>query len=114
LFIKYLVSFSNKNHSCLKVDQIPTPKSVVHRFWDCPKAKAAAWEWAFTIIHSVSDPPQRRRRKKAFDVKQCLFTKKLLKVYRQFSCIWMLVTGLVLWVIWLDRNDKIFNMLSTE
>jgi hypothetical protein len=26
LFIKYLVSFSNKNHGCLKVDQIPTTK----------------------------------------------------------------------------------------
>jgi hypothetical protein len=71
LLIKYLVSFSNKNHSCLKVDQILTPETAVHRFWDYPKAKAkaAAWEWAFTIIHSVSDPPQRRERKKAFDVK---------------------------------------------
>jgi hypothetical protein len=54
-----------------------TPQTVVHRFWDYPKAKAA-WEWAFTIIHSLSDPPQRRRKKRplmwrnAYSLRSCL------------------------------------------
>ncbi len=83
-----------------------TPKTMVHKFWDSLKTKAT-WEWAFTIIHNLLDPLQRRGRKKAFDARQCLFTKKLPKAYRQFSCIWTLVKGLVLWATWLDRNDKI-------
>jgi len=87
-----------------------TLETMVHKFWDYLKAKAT-WEWAFTITHNLLDPPQRRR-KKAFDAKQCLFTNKLPNAYRQFSCIWTLVKGLVLWATWLDRNDKIFNNSS--
>ncbi len=87
-----------------------TLETMVHRFWDYLKAKAT-WEWAFTITHSLLDPPQRRR-KKAFDARECLFTNKLPNAYRQFSCIWTLVKGLVLWATWLDRNDKIFNNLK--
>jgi hypothetical protein len=30
-------------------------KYVIHRFWDCPKAKAA-WEWAFTILLRLHNP----------------------------------------------------------
>ncbi len=85
-----------------------TFETMVPRFWDCPKAKAA-WEWAFTIIHNLSNPLQKRGRKKGFDAKQFLFTKKLPKAYRQFSYIWTLVRSLVLWAIQLDMNDKIFN-----
>jgi hypothetical protein len=85
-----------------------TPETMIHRFWDCLKAKAT-WEWAFTTIHSLLYQAQRRGRKKAFDVSQCLFTKKLHKAYMQFSCIWMLGKGLVLWATWLGRNDKIFD-----
>jgi hypothetical protein len=60
---------SSNSHECVACQDQPRgsnnlsilqpryPQTVVHRFWDYPKAKAA-WEWAFTIIHSLSDPPQ--------------------------------------------------------
>jgi hypothetical protein len=57
-----------------------THETKVHRFWDYLIAKAT-WQWAFTIIHSLLDPPQRKGRKKALDARQCLFTKKLPKAY---------------------------------
>jgi hypothetical protein len=58
--------------TCLSCNQ-DNPQTMVHRFGNYPKAKAA-WEWAFTIIRSLLDPLQRRREKKAFDTRQCLFT----------------------------------------
>jgi hypothetical protein len=70
-------------------------KSLIHRFWDCHKAKMA-WEWAFTILHRLHNPRQNEIRRKAFDIKQCLFTKKLPKNYKCFSHIYTLVRSTIM------------------
>jgi hypothetical protein len=54
-------------------------ESMIHRFWDCPKAKVA-WEWAFAT-HKFHTPSQNEEKRKAFNIKQCLFTKKLRNNY---------------------------------
>ncbi len=74
------------------------PKFVIHRFWDCPKSKVA-WERAFTILHKFHNPQQNEIRKKVFDIKQCVFTKKPPRSYKCFSHIYTLIRSTIMWAI---------------
>jgi hypothetical protein len=67
----------NKNTTMMCPCDLEALESMIHRFWDYPKANAA-WEWAFAI-HRL--PSQNDVKRKAFNIKQCPFTKKLPKNY---------------------------------
>ncbi len=69
----------NKNTTMMCPYDLESLESMIHRAWDCPKAKVA-WEWAFGI-HRLHTPSHNEVKRKAFNIKQCLFTKKLPKNY---------------------------------
>jgi hypothetical protein len=53
------------------------PETLIHKFYDCPRAKMA-WTWAATIIYRLKHPPHMDGNMKKLGVRQCLFNKKHL------------------------------------
>lgn len=42
-------------------------------------------------------------------LEQCLTNKRLPNNLKNFSYLWSLLWGVVLWCIWIERNDLVFN-----
>lgn len=81
-------------------------ESVLHRFWECPQAEDA-WNFATRILNAVDNPseaPWTRPR-----MKSAIFAARMPRKLYKIRRIWLLLRGIVLWSIWLARNDMVFN-----
>ncbi len=61
--------------SCPLCD-LEIPETLMHKFYDCPRAKMA-WTWAASIIYILKNPPHMDGNMKRLGVRQCLFNKKI-------------------------------------
>ena len=44
-----------------------------------------------------------------FNWKQAMFGKRIPKKFSKTIQIWHLLRGITLWIIWIERIDKVFN-----
>lgn len=93
--------------SCVMCDGGHT-ESILHRFWDCEVA-ALAWKWGCYIIGRLVPDNQTRREGLNFNWKQGLFNDKLPRRFRSVYKIWDLLRGVIVWTLWIARNDMVFN-----
>ena len=84
-----------------------TSELVKHKFWDCIQARRA-WRWATFIMHELSGV--RSGNYDCFNWKQPLFGERIPKRYGKMIKVWHLLRGITLWTIWIERNDRVFNL----
>jgi hypothetical protein len=84
------------------------PETIAHRFWDCKFARRA-WDYAIGIINSMKAHPNQKGPWKAFHWHHGIFGKKIPASFSNYSRIWLLLRGITLWTIWIERNDLTFN-----
>ncbi len=77
-------------------------------FWQCVKA-TMAWEVAFTFLFHLRSQPDINYRWKVLNIEQYMFKKRLLHSLKKFDDLWSLLKGIILWYIWIDRNDLVFT-----
>ena len=83
-----------------------TSESVKHKLWDCIQA-SRQWRWATFIMHELCGV--RMGNYDCFNWKQALFGERIPKRYDKIIKVWHLLRGIILWTIWIERNDKVFN-----
>jgi hypothetical protein len=90
--------------SCVPV----TLQTFVHKFWLFTRARKA-WEMDFTIMYWSKTLPHMKYTHEPLSLEQCLTNKRLPNNLKNFSYLWSLLWGVVLWCIWIERNDLVFN-----
>jgi len=90
--------------SCVPV----TPQTFVHKFWLFPRARKA-WEMAFTIVYGVKNIASHEIHPWTSQPRAMSANKRLPNNLKNFSYLWSLLRGVVLWCIWIERNDLVFN-----
>ena len=81
---------------------------VEHIFFNCPLAQQW-WRYAANIIWQYSAKRGNLGPQKSFSMMQCLFDQPLRNILKRFSRIWFFLRIGLLWIIWRQRNDLIFN-----
>jgi hypothetical protein len=81
---------------------------VLYRFWECPSAKIA-WDWAIHILKVLVAKNNERGPWWPVNWKQGIFSDKIPRRFDSIQKIWMAIRGTVVWTLWMERNDAIFN-----
>lgn len=80
-------------------------KSIMHRFWDCIRVHRA-WEFTNKIINWVVYGSGMSRYTVPMHWKCSIFAGYRTEAVSQSGCV---VRGIIFRVIWIERNDEIFN-----
>ena len=83
-----------------------TSESVQHKLWDCIQTRRA-WRWATFIMHELCGV--RNGNYDSFNWKQALFGERIRNKFGKNINIWHLLRGIMLWTIWIEHNNKLFN-----
>lgn len=82
-------------------------ETVLHRFWECGMAQQA-WHWATHILNRLVRP-NLHGPWQPVNCMQTIFSARLPHRYKRVSYIWASLRGVVLWTLWISRNDAVFN-----
>lgn len=89
-------------------------ETVLHRLWECDVARKA-WHWATHVLNLMaSTDPHNSGPWRQFTWKQAIFSARILRRFRSFGFIWASIRGVVLWTLWLSRNDMVFNGIEWQ
>jgi hypothetical protein len=97
-------AYKDEDATCLVCD-LEALETFMCRFYECLKAQLTQL-WYLAHIQGNM---------KRLDILQCifnflfLFLKKLPKAYKIFTPIWTLLTGAVVWSIWIEQNQRGFK-----
>jgi hypothetical protein len=83
-------------------------ESVLHRFWECSSARLA-WSWGTHILNCLVAKRGTRGSWRPLNWKQGIFSDRIPRKFKQVQNIWMAVQGTMVWLLWMERNDSIFN-----
>jgi hypothetical protein len=83
--------------------QSGTREFVLHCFWKCEGAKKA-WYWGMHIMQRLAP---RRRPTTPFTWKQGIFSHRIPRPFKEVSRVWLLLKGVILWMLWLWKLDKV-------
>lgn len=83
-------------------------ESVLHRFWECQSAQRA-WQWGIHIMNSLLISRDAQGPWSSFNWKQGNFSDRIPQKFDQLCSIWMALRTVILWTLWLERNDVAFN-----
>lgn len=83
-----------------------TNELAKHKIWDCIQAQRA-WQWVTFIMHEVCGV--RTGNYDSFHWKQTLFGERIPEKFAKIIKIQHLLRGVTLWVVWIKRNDGVFN-----
>lgn len=86
-------------------------ESVLHRFWGCVSAQRA-WEWAMHILNTLVHGKEAEGPWQMVTWKNGIFSCEIPRKFNQFKRVWMELRTVVLWALWIERNDKVFNDVS--
>jgi hypothetical protein len=86
-------------------------ESVLHRFWECSSARWA-WQWAIHIMNTLISGRDARGPWQMLTWKHGIFSDGIPRKFNQVKRIWMELRTTVLWTLWIERNDKVFNDCS--
>jgi len=75
------------------------------RAWDSP--------WRLSIFNAKAENPMHceallKSTMETTRLATCIFGKKIPLAFSKISRIWLLLQGMTLWTIWVERNDRIF------
>jgi hypothetical protein len=74
---KYLGGKNKSQHpSRLSLMWTWNRKTIMHRFWQCPRVKT--WEQAFSFLYSLKSPIDVNSAWRPLNLEQCMFDKKVL------------------------------------
>jgi hypothetical protein len=68
-----------------------------------------AWTFSFSILQRLKRAARNYRPLPAFSFDQCIFAKDVRFRLNSVKRIWFYLKGIILWCIWLPRNDVVFN-----
>jgi hypothetical protein len=83
-------------------------ESYTHRFYECRQARLG-WTFGFSVLHRLQRAPRSYLPFSAFSFDQCIFAKDVRFRLKIVKRIWFYLRGIILWGIWLARNDVVFN-----
>jgi hypothetical protein len=83
-------------------------ETVLHRFWECASAKAA-WQWGIHILNTLVAENNGRGPWRLFFWKQGIFSNRIPRKFDEVQRVWMAMCGIIVWTLWTERNDVIFN-----
>jgi hypothetical protein len=83
-------------------------ETYTHRYYDCRQARLV-WTVAFSIIQRLQRAPRNYTPFRAFNFEQCIFAGDVRFRLCLIKRIWFYLRGIVLWGIWLARNDVVFH-----
>jgi hypothetical protein len=101
----------NSAEFCCPVCVCGITETVLHRFWECRSANRA-WLWAAHILQ-LALPRQQRQEQSLGNLpitwKHGIFSHRMPRKYKKVSRLWVLLRGIVLWLLWSERNEAAFN-----
>lgn len=77
-------------------------ESVLHRFWECLSVQRA-WQWAIHVMNALVEGRDAQGPWQMLTWRQGIFSNR---IPRKFNHVKRTV---VLWTLWIERNDMIFN-----
>lgn len=118
---------------CCLVCMCGKRETILHRFWECASAQRA-WKWGTHILRTLikeqptislqSSNPRRReyttqendgldrgitRLKFSPSWKHGIFAHSTPRRIKRVSRLWLLLRGTITWLLWMERNDVVFN-----
>ncbi len=72
------------------------------------------WELAFPFLFKLKMLVIEDQPRKTLSLKQCLFNCRLPNSLKRFGLVWALLCGIVLWSIWIEWSDLIFNLVKWQ
>jgi hypothetical protein len=73
------------------------------------KRKIFVWNFCFSIVYSLERSPKMILLFQAYSFYQCMFGKQIRIRVNSVKSKWLILKGIVLWCIWIGRNDAIFD-----
>ncbi|KAG0574234.1 hypothetical protein KC19_VG246300 [Ceratodon purpureus] len=83
-------------------------ESVLHRFWECESSQRA-WQFAIHIMNQLVKGKDVRGPWQPLSWKQGIFSYRIPRKFDAFKQIWLELRSVVLWTLWIERNDIVFN-----
>jgi len=83
-------------------------ESVLHRFWECKSAQRA-WQWGIHIMNALITHKDAKGPWRPLTWKQGIFSDHIPRKFDSVSRVWEAVRTVVLWMLWIERNDAAFN-----
>lgn len=86
-------------------------ESVEHRFFSCSLAQQGLLYAAHIMWQSLA----KRGTLACGNLSpwcNAIFYQPLCKVLKRFNCIWFFLRSAIPWIIWRQRNDRVFNTLQ--
>jgi hypothetical protein len=83
-------------------------ETALYRFWKCQSARVA-WRWGTHILNILVSDRESRGPWRPFTWKQGIFSDRIPCRFDRVKKVWMALRGIVLWQLWLERNDAVFN-----
>lgn len=84
------------------------PESILHCFYSCEYA-ACAWAYGNTVLHILAGTPLQSMPWTLFTWEQCIMGTPIPAQFQAFAGTWSLIRGVILWTIWVQRNQWVFN-----
>ncbi|KAG0585602.1 hypothetical protein KC19_2G024500 [Ceratodon purpureus] len=85
-----------------------TPETILHCFYACEPA-ARAWHFAATVLHLSARSPWSPSPRPLPTWDQCILGVDLPNELQESQVLWSLIRGATLWVIWIQRNQRVFH-----
>jgi hypothetical protein len=103
----------NNAEFCCPVCVSGIQETVLHRFWECRSANKA-WLWSAHILQLAF--PQQQNQSQSLDTlnlpitwKHGIFSHRMPRRYKKVSRLWVLLRGIVIWLLWIERNEAAFD-----
>lgn len=81
------------------------------RFWECLSV-CRAWHWAIHIMNTFVSGRDARRLWQPLTWKQGIFFDNIPRKFNQMKRIWMELRIVVLWSLWIERNEKVYDNIT--
>ena len=101
---RFIQDIKNEYHLWM----VDTTKTIAHRFRDCRFAKRA-WDFSVGILNTMITQLGQKGPWRPLDWQHKNVGKKILTSFSKTFRVWLLLTSITLWTIWIKRNDFTFN-----
>jgi hypothetical protein len=83
-------------------------KSTMHQLWECRYAQQA-WDYTKTIVCKLVNGAKPFYLSSLMQWKHVIFISKIPRCLHCVGNVWSLFRGIILWSIWIECNNLVFN-----